>query len=44
MGVLKLDDKEYYKQGNFIDETYKFDETTCNVSIDFERVFKRFRK
>ena len=42
--VFKLDGKEYDKQGDFTDESYTFDETTCNVSIDFERVFRRFRK
>ena len=42
--VFKLDGKEYDKQGDFSKESYTFEETTCNVSIDFERVFKRFRK
>jgi len=42
--VFKLDGKEYDKQGDFTNESYAFDETTCNVSIDFEKVFKRFKK
>ena len=42
--VYKLEDKDYDKQGDFTKETYKFEETKCNVSIDFERIFRRFRK
>jgi Uma2 family endonuclease len=42
--VYKLDGKEYDKQGDFSLEKYDFKETTCNVSVDFQRVFKRFRK
>jgi Uma2 family endonuclease len=42
--VYKLDAKKYDKQGDFSDEIYVFDETTCKVSIDFAKVFKRFRK
>ena len=41
--VYKLDEKKYDKQGDFSNETYDFEETTCRVSLDFERVFKRFR-
>ncbi|NOQ29857.1 MAG: Uma2 family endonuclease [Helicobacteraceae bacterium] len=41
--VYKLDVKTYDKQGDFSTETYDFNETTCKVSIDFKRVFKRFR-
>jgi len=42
--IFKLVGKEYDKQGDFSLETYEFDETSCNVSVNFERVFKRFRK
>jgi len=42
--VFKLDGKTYDKQGDFSKESYVFKETTCTVSIDFEIVFKRFRK
>ena len=42
--VYKLDGKAYDKQGDFSRESYRFEETTCNVTLDFERVFKRFRK
>ena len=42
--VYKLDGKEYDKQGDFSNESYSFDETTCKVSLDFKRLFERFRK
>ena len=42
--VYKLDGKEYDKQGDFSNESYSFDETTCKVSLDFKRVFARFRR
>jgi len=41
--VYKLDEKKYDKQGDFSKETYEFQETHCDVQIDFGRVFKRFR-
>lgn len=41
--VYKLDDKEYNKQGDFSLESYKFEESYCSLSIDFQKVFKRFR-
>lgn len=42
--VYKLDGKRYDKQGDFAKETYTFDESSCKVTVDFEKVFKRFRK
>ena len=42
--VYRLDGKEYDKQGDFSQETYMFEESSCGVSLDFERVFKRFRQ
>jgi hypothetical protein len=47
MGALKPEDICYtyddYKlwEGDY--ESYDFEETTCKLSINFERVFKRFR-
>ena len=41
--VFKLDGKSYDKQGDFSKESYNFKETTCGVTIDFEKVFRRFR-
>ncbi len=42
--VYKLDGKEYDKQGDFAMESYDFEQTSCKVSLDFAKVFKRFRK
>ena len=39
----KLDGKEYDKQGDFSKESYKFEDSSCGITLDFERVFKRFR-
>ncbi len=41
--VYKIDGKEYDKQGDFSNESYYFEETTCKVSLDFAKVFERFR-
>jgi len=42
--VYKLDGKNYDKQGDFAYESYEFTQTRCGIKIDFEKVFKRFRK
>lgn len=42
--IYKLDGKEYDKQGDFTMESYEFEQTNCKVSLDFAKVFKRFRK
>jgi len=42
--VYKLIDGKYRKEGDFSKEKYNFNETLCKASIDFEKVFKRFRK
>ncbi len=42
--VYKLLNGKYDKQGDFSKEKYDFDETLCRVSIDFDKVFKQFRK
>ena len=42
--VYKLKDRKYDKQGDFSKERYMFEETFCKASVDFEKVFKRFRK
>ena len=41
--LYKLDGKKYDKQGDFSKESYTFEESSCGISLDFERVFKRFR-
>ncbi len=42
--VYKLDGKTYDKQGDFSEETYTFEESSCRLTLDFASVFKRFRK
>ncbi|RLA78136.1 MAG: Uma2 family endonuclease [Epsilonproteobacteria bacterium] len=42
--VYKLDGKKYDKQGDFTIESYTFEETTCKVSLDFEKVFRKYKK
>ncbi len=42
--VYKLDGKKFDKQGDFTKETYRFEESACEVTVDFERVFRKFRK
>jgi len=41
--IYKLKDSTYDKVGDFLEESYTFDETTCQVSLDFRKVFSRFR-
>ena len=41
--IYKLDGKSYDKQGDFSMESYHFEDTKCGVSLDFEKVFQRFR-
>jgi len=41
--VYKLEGSKYDKQGDFLQESYNFEETSCHVSLDFARIFKRFR-
>jgi len=41
--IYRLKDSKYDKEGDFLLESYDFEETTCRVSLDFERVFRRFR-
>jgi len=42
--VYKLKEGKYDKQGDFSSTSYTFEETACQAFIDFEKVFKRFRK
>lgn len=42
--VYKLDGKEYNKVSDFGVESYTFDETMCKVSLDFKKLFARFRR
>ena len=42
--VYKLKDGKYDKQGDFSEEIYNFEETLCTITLDFGKIFKRFRK
>ena len=41
--IYKLKESQYDKEGDFTLESYNFSDTTCNITLDFERVFRRFR-
>jgi Uma2 family endonuclease len=41
--IYKLKGSKYDKEGDFLLESYDFEETSCKVNLDFERVFRRFR-
>ncbi|MFK5975343.1 MAG: Uma2 family endonuclease [Sulfurovum sp.] len=41
--IYKLKGSVYDKVGDFLDDAYTFEETECKVSLDFKRVFSRFR-
>ena len=41
--VYKLESGKYDKQGDFSTQRYDFKETLCNASVDFDKVFQRFR-
>jgi Uma2 family endonuclease len=41
--IYKLKNDKYSKEGDFLDESYEFNEIECKPKIDFEEVFKRFR-
>jgi len=42
--VYKLNQKEYEKVDDFTHEVMQFDDLECKPKIDFEKVFRRFRK
>ena len=41
--IYKLKDSAYDKVGDFLEDAYTLEETECKVSLDFKRVFSRFR-
>ncbi len=41
--VYALKESRYDKVGDFSKEAYLFDKTKCGITIDFEKVFSRFR-
>ena len=42
--LYKLENNKYEKQGDFFNETYEFENLTCNTKINFENIFARFRR
>lgn len=42
--IFKLDEHVYRKEGDYFDQTYRFEDLECDASLDFERAFKKFRK
>ncbi len=42
--IFKQNRKRYEKVGDFFKESYFFEDTSCKVSLDFDKVFKRLRK
>ena len=42
--IYRLENGKYTKEGDFLTESYTFEETTCKPSIDFSNVFERFRE
>ena len=42
--LYRLENGKYSKQGDFFKETYTFEDTTCKANINFDNVFKLFRK
>ena len=42
--IYKLDGKEYEKVDDFTHELMDFDDLECGVKINFEKVFRRFRR
>lgn len=41
--IYKWVDGRYIKQGDFHKESFSFDNISCKVELDFERVFKRYK-
>ena len=42
--VYSLKDGRYVKVGDFTHEVLDFDDITCNISLDFAQVFRKFKK
>ena len=42
--IYKLKNGKYDKEGDFTKERYLFDDIECEIELDFEKVFRRFRK
>jgi Uma2 family endonuclease len=42
--LYKLENHKYIKEGDFSDEVYKFENLTCDIEINFEKVFKKIKR
>jgi len=42
--IFKLHNFTYQKEGDFFNQEYVFKDLVCQASIDFKKVFKKFRK
>ena len=42
--IYRLENGNYTKEGDFLTESYSFEETTCGAFIDFKKVFEHFRE
>ena len=42
--VYKLKNGKFDKEGDFFDESYTFEDKKCSVTVDFSKVFERFKK
>jgi Uma2 family endonuclease len=41
--IYKLQEGHYSKEGDFLTESYTFEESSCKASVNFGSVFERFR-
>ena len=41
--IYKLQGSKYEKEGDFLQESYQFNDTTCPLTVNFGKIFKRFR-
>jgi Uma2 family endonuclease len=42
--LYRLQDGRYIKDGDFDKQIYDFENTTCKVSLNFDKVFSKYRK
>jgi Uma2 family endonuclease len=42
--LYKLKDGKFFKEGDFFKEIYKFEGLTCELELDFDRLFKKYRE
>ena len=42
--IYRLKEGKYIKEGDYLKGKYLFSETTCDITLDFDKVFGRYRK